>query len=488
VKPVPADRQKGKSKKKQVIKASSEGKKPAGPEHQQASIYRLLLEKVPLLALAALSSVITYIAQQRGDALLSINKLPMYDRIANAFVSYFIYIEKMIWPSNLAVLYPYPRLLPLWQVLGAIVILMTMTLTVFWLAKRFPYLAVGWFWYVGTLVPVIGIVQVGSQARADRYTYLPLVGLSIMLAWGMPALLQKWRYRKAVFITLSVLSFFCLSIVTWVQVGYWQNSITLYNHTLNVTDHNSIIYYNRGASYKNLGNQKQEINDYDKAIEINPNYAEVYNNRGVSYANLGNYKQALIDFNRAIEINPHFAEAYNNRGASYKNLGDQKREINDYDKAIEINPNFADAFYNRGVAYAALGNYRWAIIDYNRAIVINANYAKAYNNRGVSYANLGNYKQAIIDFGRAIEINPHFAEAYNNRAAAYHFLGNYKQAIIDYNRAIEIDPNYANAYYNRGTTHGELGNRSLAMDDLKVAAKFGHGNAQNILRRQGIKW
>ncbi len=146
--------------------------------------------------MAALSSIVTYIAQQKGGAVASIEAFPLSDRIANAFVSYVIYIGKMIWPNNLAVFYPHPGLLPLWQVLGAVLLLIVVTFMVIWAAKRFPYLAVGWLWYVGTLVPVIGIVQVGSQARADRYTYIPLIGLFIMAAWGIPELLKKWRYPE----------------------------------------------------------------------------------------------------------------------------------------------------------------------------------------------------------------------------------------------------------------------------------------------------
>ena len=146
----------------------------------------------------------------------------------------------MIWPSNLAVFYPYPGLWPLWQVLGAVFLFIAVTLMVIRTAKRFPYLAVGWLWYVGTLVPVIGIVQVGSQAMADRYTYIPLIGLFIMAAWGVPELLKGWRYRKEVLFLSSALSLSCLFIVTWTQVGYWRNSITLFEHTFKVTDPNSI--------------------------------------------------------------------------------------------------------------------------------------------------------------------------------------------------------------------------------------------------------
>ena len=236
----------------------------------------------------------------------------------------------MIWPSNLAVFYPYPGLLVPWQVLGSVFLLIAITLVVIWRVKRFPYLATGWLWYIGTLVPVIGIVQVGAQAMADRYTYIPLIGLFIMVAWGVPDLLKKWNYRKEILLTLSALSILCLSIITWTQVGYWQNSITLFDHTLKVTDNNWLIYNNRGVAYNDLGNYRQAIEDYNRAIEIKPGYADAYNNRGNAYNGLGNYRQAIEDYNRAIEIKPGYAEAYNNRGNAYNGLGNYRQAIEDY--------------------------------------------------------------------------------------------------------------------------------------------------------------
>jgi tetratricopeptide (TPR) repeat protein len=350
----------------------------------------LLWEKAPLLVPTALSSIVTYMAHRKGGVIISIDKLPIYDRIANAFVSYIIYIEKMLWPANLAVYYPHPGLWPLWQILGAVLILITVTLAVTWRAKRLPYLAVGWLWYAGTLVPVIGIMQVGMQAMADRYTYIPLIGLFIIVAWGIPEVLKKWHHQKQVLFALSTLSLLCLLIVTRTQVGYWENSITLFDRTLIATEHNLIAYTRRGAVHVGL--------NYKQMIE------EAYYNRGIAHGVLGNYKQAISDFDRAIEINPNYAKAYNNRGNAYAGLGNYKQAISDYDRAIEINPNYEYAYNNRGIAYACLGNYKQAISDYNKAIEINPNYAKAYNNRSVAYVSLGNQKQAIEDIKTAARL------------------------------------------------------------------------------------
>jgi len=453
-KPAYPDKRKGKSKKRQAVKETAKAEKPAGSEDQGASIYFLIREKIPLFALTVLSGIVTYIAQQKGGAVGSMEAFPLNVRIANAFVSYIRYIGQMIWPDHLAVFYPHPGLGPSWQISGAVLLLAAVTLVVIRTAKRFPYLSVGWLWYVGTLVPVIGLVQVGSQARADRYTYIPLIGLFIIAAWGVPALLEKWRHRKAVLLASSALILACLFVVTWKQAGYWQNSITLFDHTLNVTDRNYLAHNNRGVAYEARGDRGRAIRDYDRSIEYNPKYAEAYNNRGVAYGRLG-------DYGRAIE---------------------------DYDRAIERRPGYEKAYYNRGVAYCRLGDFGRAVKDYDRAIELNPTYVAAYNNRGIAFDGIGNYRQAMGDFDRVIELNPKDAEAHYNRGTVYYKIGNFSQAVADYNRAIELNPGYAEAYYNRGTVYGRLGNQRQFYEDLRRAARLGNGVAQAVLRKQGIVW
>jgi hypothetical protein len=367
-------------------KETLEVKKPVDPEYKWSLIYPLLWEKVPLFALVILSSIATYIAQQKGGAVQSIEAIPVGVRIGHAFISYIAYIGKMIWPSNLAVFYPHPRLLVPWQVLGSVLLLIAITLVVIWRVKRSPYLATGWLWYIGTLVPVIGIVQVGDQAIADRYTYIPLIGLFIMVAWGVPDLLKKWSYRKEILWTSSVLSILCFSIITWTQVGYWQNSITLYDHTLKVTDNNLPIYINRSTAYNAVGNYRQAIEDLNRVIEIKPGYAEVYINRSAAYYGLGNYRQAIEDCDRAIKIKPGYADAYTNRGNAYYGLGNYRQAIEDYDRAIKIKPGLVEAYSNRGVAYAKLGNTNLAVDDLKTAAKLGHERAKNFlRSQGISW-------------------------------------------------------------------------------------------------------
>ncbi len=379
-------------------------KAPVQPAGHWPLLRPLLIEKIPLFVLAVLSSTVTYLVQQHGGAVSSLEALPPSGRIANAVVSYSTYLVKMLWPTNLAVFYPHPGWWPLWQVLGSVALLIAITVLVIRGAKKRPYAAVGWLWYVGTLVPVIGIVQVGAQALADRYTYIPLVGLFIIVAWAVPELLEKWPYRKEVLIALSAVCLLCLFLVTWRQVGYWRNSIALYDHALGVADRNSLIHYNRGTAYTKLGEYTQAIADFNRAVEINPGYVEAYNNRGRAYIGLANYTQAIADFDRAIELNPRYVEAYTNRGVAYIHLGKYTEAIADLDRAIELNPRYVEAYTNRGVAYGSLGKPTEAIADFDRAVEINPGFGEAYNNRGVAYDRLGNREHAIDDTRRAARL------------------------------------------------------------------------------------
>ncbi|MGD0235672.1 MAG: tetratricopeptide repeat protein [Syntrophorhabdales bacterium] len=309
---------------------------PVQPGGHWPLLRPLLAEKIPLFVLSALSSIVTYLVHQHGGAVPRFEALPLSARIANALVSYSIYADKMLWPANLAVFYPHPTWWPLWLVLGSVAFLIAITVLAIRGAKKRPYAAVGWLWYVGTLVPVIGLVQVGGQALADRYTYIPLVGLFIIIAWAVPELLEQWPHRKEALIALSAVCLLCLFLVTWRQVGYWRNSIALYDRTLEVADRSALIHYNRGTTYTKLSKYTQAIADFDRAIEINPRYVEAYNNRGVAYIGLANYTQAIADFDRAIEINPRYVEAYINRGVAFGRLGNREHAIDDMRRAARL--------------------------------------------------------------------------------------------------------------------------------------------------------
>jgi len=384
-------RQKKKSRKKVtekgVIRGVPEVRKPATPESpfKWTLIYPLLLEKVPLFALAILSSIAAFLAAHSAGAVHT-KDIPLGVRIGNASISYVAYIGKMILPINLAVFYPHPNMLVLWQVLGAAFLLIVITAAVIRLFRDVPYLITGWFWYLGTLVPVIGIVQAGSQAMADRYTYIPLIGLFIVVAWGVEEILRRWGHRQELFVIVSALCILCLSILTWRQGEYWENSSTLFDHTLKVTENNWFIHNSRGSMYNKSGNYNQAIDDYNRAIAYKPDYADAYNNRGNAYSKLDNYSQAIEDYNKTIAFKPDYAEAYNNRGSVYHRRGEYAEAIDDYCKAIQIKPDDATFYINRSIAYEGLGNKNMAVGDLKKAARLGDERVRNYLNlNGISW-------------------------------------------------------------------------------------------------------
>jgi tetratricopeptide (TPR) repeat protein len=485
-KSIVSDKQKQKSKKEQQAKDAIKANKPADPEYKWSMAYPLLWEKIPLFALAIVSCIVTYIAQQKGGAVASIQTISLGVRIGNAFISYIAYIGKTVWPSNLAVFYPHTGLLAPWQVWGSILLLIGITLTIIWRAKEIPYLATGWFWYMGTLAPVIGIIQTGSQAMADRYAYIPLTGLFIIAGWGVPDLLGKWNYRKAILIASSALSISCLSIIAWTQAGYWRNSITLFDQTLKVTDHNWLIYNNRGISHNDMGNYRLAMQDFVKAIEIQPNYIESYYNRGLACNSLGNYRQAIEDFDKTIERIPGNPDPYISRGIAYNGLGNYRQAIENFDKAIEIRPGYPGAYSNRANAHIGLGNYAQALEDYNEAIRLKADSEIIYYDRGTLYTMHGQYQLAIEDFDKTISLNPNYIKAYNNRGLTYIQMGLLQKGIENFDEAIRLKPDYADAYINRAFVYLNQGDYISGCRDAQKACELGACKTLEVSNARGL--
>ncbi|MCX5848922.1 MAG: tetratricopeptide repeat protein [Deltaproteobacteria bacterium] len=318
---------------------------------------RLVWEKAPFIFLTIGSSIMTFWAQNNGGSVASLEHLPFPARVVNAILSYVSYLGKIFWPVDLAVFYPYEYPFPFWQTLVFCFILIGITIFVIYALKKLPFLFVGWFWYLGTLIPVIGLVQVGRQAMADRYTYLPSIGIVIMLVWGIPLLFPRANIRKNILFPAGLAVLAILAVLTWQQCGYWKNSIDLFNHALRVTKKNYQAYNNLGNAYAKLGQYQRTIADYNEAIRLKPDYAEAYYNRGTAYGKLlGQYQKAIEDFNKAIGLNPNYIKAYNNRGLSYDKLGQYHLAIGNFNEAILLQPDYADAFNNRAAVYLNQGN------------------------------------------------------------------------------------------------------------------------------------
>ena len=330
----------------------------------RAGVRGALWEKVPLFALAAVSIVITLVAQQSGGAIASMDHLPMDVRMVNALVSYVNYIGKMIWPLKLAVFYPHPGILPIWQAAGAGLLLVCISILVIRAGQRTPYLAVGWLWYIGTLVPVIGFVQVGAQSMADRYTYVPLIGLFIIIAWGVADLTARWRYQRPVLAICTGVALSAFAICTWFQVGHWHNSIVLFKHTLHVTANNYLAHYNLGKAYGETGRFREEFVQYQEAIRINPRFARAHYNIGVLFGKMGNYREELQAYKRAISFKPDYAKAYCNLGAAYAQMGRYSKAVTAFEEAVRLNPDDRAALQNLKMAYEKIKDRRAKSIEH----------------------------------------------------------------------------------------------------------------------------
>jgi len=306
-----------------------------------SAIPRLILEKVPLFTLTVICSVSAICAEKHAGALGNLELLPFKIRIANALVSYTSYIRKMIWPSDLACFYPHPwHSLPLWQTAGAGFLLLCISVLVIRATRRFPYLAIGWLWYLGTLVPVIGLVQVGSHAMADRYTYVPLIGLFIIIAWGLADLAATWRYRRVVLAMSAVILVLAFAVCASFQVRHWQNSVTLFEHTLDVTAGNYLAHYNLGASLAERGRLDEAIGHYAKALRIKPDLHEAHNNWGVGLWRQGRIKEAISHYAEALRIKPNDAMAHNNLGIALARQGKPAEAVAHFRQALRINPDY----------------------------------------------------------------------------------------------------------------------------------------------------
>jgi tetratricopeptide (TPR) repeat protein len=338
--------------------------------------------------------------------------------LANAPIAFVTYLTKTFWPQDMAVFYPFPSQIPIWHVVGATFLIIVISTFVIVKARRVPYFFVSWLWYATTILPVIGIIQIGDFAMADRYHYLPSIGIAIGLAWGIPSLINE-NIRGKILFPIGMAFFIVLSVLSWKQCGHWKNSITLFSHALQVTKDNYLAHSNLGLFLCTEGKINEALDHYNKAIRIKKDNAIIYTNRGVVFTKTGKYYEAINDFNEAIRLKPDYADAYSGRGNVYVKLDQHQIAIEDYNKAIVLNHNDIKAYNNRGVAYYILGQYQQAVEDYNEAIRQKPDYAYAYYNRGNAYYKLGQYQRVVENYSETIRLKPSYVRAYNNRGNVY---------------------------------------------------------------------
>ena len=394
-----------------------------------------LKEKLPLMLLSLLLVVATFYTP--GDN-ASYELLPLQTRLANAPVAFVTYLAKTFWPQDMAIFYPFPSQIPVWQTTGAILLIIIMTAAVLATAKRLPHLFVGWFWFIITIAPVIGILQIGDFAMADRYHYLPSIGIAIMLAWGIPHCIKREVLRKNILWPVALVFLASLAFLAWQQCAYWKNNIELWNHAIQATEDNYMAHNNLGLALFTEGKANEAIAHYNQVIRIRPFDTVPRHNKGVVYTRSGQYQMAIENYDEAIRVNPDDAEAYHAKGNIYLGLGQHQKAVGNLSKAIALKPDNPAIYYNRGTAYIHLAQYQQAIADYSKAVALNPAYFDAYNNRAFIYLRLGRYQQAVEDYSQAIRLKPDYADAYNNRGFVHLLTGNMEAGCRDAHQACNM--------------------------------------------------
>jgi Flp pilus assembly protein TadD len=374
---------------------------------------RPLIEKLPLFALAACVSGVTLLSHEKSLAPFESSTIGA--RLINAVVSNASYLKNTFWPTGLAVFYPHPGS---HQAIGGIVIsvvvLLTITVVTLRLRGSRPYLLAGWLWYSVALLPVVGIIQFGSHARADRFTYIPLLGIFFALTWFAADLGTKSRSGRASLAAGAGLILVALSATTWVYVGYWRDSVTLFERALSVTEKNYLIHNNYSAALMRRGRMVEAMEEVRRALEIRPEFAEAHNNFGVLLAMSGRVPEAVGEFRSAIRIDPDYADPYNNLGLAHAKASDWSEAIRYYREALRKKPEYADAHSNLGAALARQGRSALAVDHLRQALRIRPNDAKAHNNLGSLLLQMGEVDQALVHFREAIRIQPAYELAHEN--------------------------------------------------------------------------
>jgi tetratricopeptide (TPR) repeat protein len=336
--------------------------------HATTPPLRLLLEKLPFLLLAAGACVLTVLAE--GEAIAPRANVSLSARLGNALVSYALYLRQMIWPAGLAAFYPLKPGCPLWTIALAFLVLALMTGGVWALARQRRWLWVGWLWYLGMLTPMIGLVQVSAFAHADRITYLPQIGLYLLLTWAVADLSAGWRYRRAALGGLAAIILGALIVCARTQTAYWRDSETLWTHALACTTGNDIAHADLGLALFRSGRVDEAMGHFQTAVQINPAYADGRNDLGTALLQKGSVDEAIIQYRKALAINPGFAPAHYNLGAALFQTGSLDEAIAHYQKALAINPGYADAHYGLGNALLQKGSMAEAIAHYQKALQI----------------------------------------------------------------------------------------------------------------------
>jgi tetratricopeptide (TPR) repeat protein len=457
----------------------------------------LVVEKLPLFVLSAASCVATLLAQRQAlDASL---KPTLAERVGNAVISYVTYIGQMIWPAHLAVLYPYPvGTLKVGEAILALLLVLTISVAVFVWRRKYPFLLTGWLWYLGMLVPMIGIVQVGSQVRADRYTYLPQIGLYILCAWSAMGLFHRWRHSRVILTAAALLIITALIIRSHFQSFYWRDSETLWRHAAAVTSNNYIAANNLAQVLFESGRFDEAIAESREALKIKPDLAAAHNNLaaaliqsrqgGSTTVGQASIDEAIDHYRAALQIKPDFIQARSNLGNALLQKGQVEEAIAEFQRAAEIDPKYAEAEFGLGKAFWQKREINEAITHYQQAVEIRPDYAEARYSLGNAFVAESKYGEAIANYQTAARIRPDYFEAHYNLGCVLATVGDTSGALKELNEALRIDRDSAKVHFVLGSLLGRMGQREEAVAHLTEALRLkpDYNDAKQQLRRLGV--
>lgn len=375
------------------------------------SIKRLIFEKIPFVLVAAGWSILTFILQKEAGV---VGQQAITLRIANAFVSYAVYFLNALWPHDLAVLYPYPAILPIWQVIVSVALLLLVSVVCVVRRKDSPHLIAGWLWYLGMLVPVIGVIQVGAQARADRYTYLPQIGLWFALSWEIAALTRGWSLRQRLLPIAATCIVAVLSACTWNQTKIWRDSESLWKHALAVTSDNFVAHYNLGHVLGKQGRFDEAIFHFTEVLRSNPEFFDALLNIGVTLVEQGKSGEAIPYYQRALEVEPTSGKAHMQLALALVNQGQADSALLEFRKALELAPNDSDVRTNLGLMLVRQGQLSEATSQLEEAVRLNPSNAQAHNNLGLALLMAKQPEKSLPHFTEALRLKPDLAVAQEN--------------------------------------------------------------------------
>jgi Flp pilus assembly protein TadD len=425
----------------------------------------LVLEKLPLLALAAASCFLTVWTGE--NALQPVKNTPLSVRTGNALVSVLTYVGQLFWPAGLAPWYPNPEGGPaVWAVGLAVVALLAVSAAVLAVRRRQPWLLTGWFWYLAMLTPTLSM----SQARMDRFTYLSQIGVCVALTWAAAERTARWRGgRRAARWAVAAGAVTALSIVAHAQCAHWRDSESLWTHTVACTSRNPLAHTDLGLALASRGEFAEAIEHYRTALEIQPDSIQAHNDLGLALAGCGKFDEAIDHFRTALEINPDYMDTHYNLGTALAGCGKFDEAIDHFRTALEINPDYMDTHYNLGLALASRGEFAEAIDHYRKVLEFQPDFAEAHNNLGLALAGCGKFDEAIDQYRTALKIEPDYVLAHTNLGVMLASRGQADEAIDHFRMALEIKPDYVKAHVILGDVLADGGRFAEALEHYQKA-------------------